>query len=44
MAHLQADVGVEQDGVGLTLHIDVRLHEQRQGHHLVVHLKSTKRK
>lgn len=43
-AHLQADVGVEQDGVGLSLHVDVRLHEQRQRHNFVVHLKSTKRK
>lgn len=41
-AHLQADVGVEQDGVGLSFHIDVRLPEQRQRHNLTVHLKSTK--
>lgn len=36
--YLQADVGVEEDGVGLAFHVDVGFLQEGQGHHLIVDL------
>lgn len=40
LLYLQSDVGVEQDGVGLSLYKDVRLSKERQRHNLFIYLEN----
>lgn len=40
--YLHPNVGVEEDGVGLALYIDVRFFEEGQSHNLIIDLKMRK--